>query len=171
MGGRGQSGKTTSKDILSAKLRAALGVKGSPKTTDEALTINPNYQRGWGWQTNCQRTAYTYEMARRGYDVEALAEPSGYDPYENGGWKHGFEDQQWNRFYLYEKTQVKKAIDQKMAEWGEGSRALVYVVWEGGGAHLFNAEYHNGVVRGYDAQNGRSFDIRSEEHTSELQSR
>ena len=34
---------------------------------------NPNYKKGSGYKTNCQTCVVAYELRRRGYDVEALA--------------------------------------------------------------------------------------------------
>lgn len=41
-----------------------------------------------------------------------------------------------------------------MTTWGEGSRAIVVVYWEGGGGHTFNAVQINGETRYVDPQTG-----------------
>lgn len=38
---------------------------------------NPNYRRGGGYKTNCQSCVVTYELRRRGFDLEALPRTAG----------------------------------------------------------------------------------------------
>ena len=53
--------------------------RGKPMTWDEADSgnVNPNYEKGRGYQTNCQSCVVTMEARLRGYDVEVLPRTKG----------------------------------------------------------------------------------------------
>ena len=125
---------------------------------------NPNYNQGEEYQINCQRVALAYEAQRQGYDVEALPAllDRVNDPiFDNGQWKEGFHGQTWTTFgELGKRTkQVEKNIVSKMQEWGDGSRAIVYVAWKHGDAHVFNIENKGGNVSIFDGQNGKQYKL------------
>lgn len=143
---------------LSQELRQALGRKGTPMSSlESARGTNPNKYR-----MNCQRCVYAFEFRRRGYDVEALPRPdSGYDPMMDGmGWYRAFEGQTWETKLGNRNTAVEKNIKKLMNEWGDGSRAVIYVKWKGfRSAHVFNIENKNGEVYAYDGQSGGMVDL------------
>ncbi len=148
MGGRGGSYSRTS----------ALGPRGKAKTIDQALAdTNPHYGEGREWQVNCQRCVYTYEMGRRGYDVEAQPRiMTGNDDTANN-WRRIMENQTWDK--MPSRNTAAKIQDQ-MRQYGDGARAVVYVVWKGGrSAHVFMAEQQGGTTRFMDPQTGRHVSI------------
>jgi len=121
---------------------------------------NPNYGRRGSngrrdaYTCNCQRCSFVYEMRRRGYDVEA-------DEY-NGtdsvclGWRSAFEGQNYERLGATRKTQVESLVHSKLDQWGNGARAIVYVAWDGGSAHVFNVEKTaQGDYYSFDGQTGQ----------------
>lgn len=134
-----------------------LGKPGKPKTIDEALAAsNPNYKQGRAYQVNCQRCVYAYELQRRGYDVEAMAAIKDNDPMgQNNAWMNGFQGQRWEGRLGTTEAAVEKSIINKMRGWGDGSRAVGYVAWKGGDAHVFNIESKNGRVYIFDGQTGK----------------
>lgn len=142
-----------------------LGEQG-PTTPYEAAakSVNPRYNTDRLYRINCQRVVYAYEMKRRGYDVEARPFEVG-DNFASslfGGYKRVFSDQEWTRNYeLGRNTKtVVEGIEGRMKEWGDGSRAVVEVVWKGGRkGHIFNVEQIGGVTYGIDAQSGKIFNI------------
>lgn len=155
MGGRGASSSLTN---------PALGKKGKVKTPEQALAAtNPNYKSGANEYTrNCQRCVYAYELQRRGYNVEAKERVlSGTDPMFNGVWKRGFKNQTWTAQGELgtRNTTVEKNIVGKMKNWGDGSRAIVYVAWKGGSAHVFNVENTGGKVSIFDGQTGKKHSL------------
>lgn len=153
-GGRGASSSSSG--------NGAFGRQGKPKEIDEALaTTNPNYSQGKEYRVNCQRCVYAYEMQRQGYDVEALAATmDGNDPmFKNQNWRRGFEGQTWSDNLGTRNTMVEKNIVSKMQDWGEGSRAIVYVQWKGGSAHVFNIENKGGKVSIFEAQSGKKHSL------------
>lgn len=148
MGGRGASSSGGS----------AFGKRGKANTPNEAvINTNPNYNKGIEYQINCQRCVYAYELRRRGYDVEALPHTMKQnDPMMNriSMWGHGFIGQQWEDNLGKRNKEVEQSIVSKMQQWGDGARAIVYVAWKQGGAHVFNIENHKGKVAAFDAQKG-----------------
>jgi len=139
-----------------------LGKQGKSRTSEEALTnANPNYSQGREYRVNCQRCVYAYELQRRGYDVEAQAATmDGHDPmFQNGRWTIGFEGQRWDQNLGTRNTMVEKNIVGKMQGWGDGSRAIVYVAWKRGQAHVFNVENKGGKVSIFEAQSGKKYSL------------
>lgn len=150
MGGRGGSYSRS----------GPLGPRGKAKTVNEALKdTNPNYNQGREWQTNCQRCVYAYEMGRRGYDVEALPRIlHGRDDVASN-WRHIMENQTWEKM---PSRNTAKKIGEAMAGYGNGARAVVYVVWKGArSAHVFMAEQQGGKTIYMDPQTGRHVNIDS----------
>lgn len=166
MGGRGA---TSGSSGLSATLKRTLGPIRRKKEDQldgiirSGQAVNPNYkQDGDKYTKNCQRVVYAYEMSRRGYNVEALAYQGTNDiMFQNGRWMHMFEGQQWEYDLGRRSSQVERNIEQTMADWGVGSRAIVRVVWKGGKkAHVFNVEQMEFGLMATDAQSGKvNFDI------------
>ena len=111
---------------------------------------NPNYYSGDEWKVNCQRCVPTYEMRSRGYDV--TAQPCIDDN----------DDLSYNPFDVWEQPDIKTCtgngmedIQRQMAEWGDGARSQVVVLWDNGyGGHTFTAVQHNGSTHFVDPQNG-----------------
>ena len=159
MGGRGASssgggGNTT----LSPTLRAVFGKQGKPQSIDSVLqNTNPNFSTGGTpYRTNCQRCVYAAELGQRGFDVEALPKADrNTDPFNNGNWRNGFVGQTWEGNLGNRTAAVESNIERKMSDWGEGSRAIVYVQWKIGSAHVFNVNNEKGKTVAYDAQSGR----------------
>lgn len=151
MGGRGASAGISS---------PALGRKGTPKTPEEALANanSANYNKERGYQVNCQRVVWAYELQRRGYDVEALPN---YDDLGRGTNWHSIVDGKVDRIYLNptpwlrsSNAQNAKNAEQIMSQWGEGSRAAIRFGRKSGGGHVFNVEYKNGKIEVFEAQSG-----------------
>lgn len=160
-GGKGNSSGGTVTPIL--------GKKGRAKTSEEALSnANPNFDPkdpNNEYGENCQRVVLAYEALRQGYDVEAL--PAILDKlndpmFDNGNWMNGFQGQTWTGYGELGKRnkQVAKNIVSQMQEWGDGSRAIAYVAWKRGNAHVFNIENKGGEVSVFDAQDGKQYKLR-----------
>lgn len=144
---------------MSKELRNALGGKRkqgnwSDEVVRAGTSVNPNYGKdGQKYTHNCQRCVIGYEQQRRGYDVEALPRQDKNDVmFENGRWMKMYEGQRWERNLGTRSSQVRKTIENKMAEWGVGARAIVYVAWKAGKAHVFNVEQTELGLMAVDAQ-------------------
>ena len=180
MGDRGQnsrgggnkfsSGLNPYGDLSQVTLDEAIGAQGVPKSMVDAFyESNPYYSMEYDdYSSNCQRCVMAYEMRRQGYDVIALPTYKGDEmPYGN------------NMYAALGNITPKKVggrnatdnfnnIESKMKEWGEGSRAILEVVWSGsmGSGHVVNLEYKNGVLHYYDAQDKkRDIGIQALKHT------
>lgn len=63
--------------LTEAQIKGARGIPGLPdveapvELTQAAQMANPNYDKGGGYETNCQRCVVAYELLRRGYIVFA----------------------------------------------------------------------------------------------------
>lgn len=114
--------------------------------SDVALT-NPHYNTYQPqWYKNCQRCVPTYEMRRRGYDVEAMP-------------KYNSDKISRSPQVVYKDPQIqyftrnaKDTIINEMEKWGDGSRCQICVYWQGGGGHTFVAERQKGKVMFIDPQ-------------------
>lgn len=153
-----ESGKASSSNNANAYARVIErfswnAIDGEHSMVDDLKSSNPNYELNDGpWGTNCQRCVPTYELRRRGYDVTALPKPS----------NAGTNDLSFHPFDVWENPVVQRAsgngredIESQMAQWGDGSRAQVTVIWEDGDlGHTFIAEQVNGQTRFIDPQSG-----------------
>lgn len=138
--------------------------------------INPNYEKGKEYTINCQRCVAAVEAQFRGYDVEALenssktggwasfysllnASPDTYDPknmiiQKDGATPDGFAPMSFQTQYgqpEYTKRGAKNVYEQfqnKMNEWGIGSRAVMHVSWSNSNSsHVVNVvNTKNGMV-------------------------
>lgn len=145
--------------------RRTLGRKKTPPSAQKsAERVNPNYQksvklRDAKYTENCQRCIWAFEAQQRGYDVEAKPYEGKKDPFYTGkaNWL-GVVDYigRGERFGSYH---VDQEMSNKMAKWGDGARAIVYVQWKRGSAHVFNAVQSGGATYYYDAQSGRQIDV------------
>lgn len=125
---------------------------------------NPHYSESKDYQENCQRCVWAYELQRRGYNVEALPTYKGDDLPRNGNWKGlSKNSSDWrNNEFISGKNYKQEItnINNTMNNWGDGSRAIVRVVWKGGRTgHVFNIENHGGKIKAYDGQTGKNVDL------------
>lgn len=151
-------------------LKQALGVKGEPESIASAMrNANPHYSREYSeYSENCQRAVVAYELRRRGYKVSAQPTYKGDKVGEIAyvDRKNGIYKSRWTRAFSNAKTEYVGAgtgqkmiakVDGKMAEYGNGSRAVLQVMWRNGGAHVFNLERQNGKTLYIDAQRNKRY--------------
>lgn len=137
---------------------------------------NPNYTlpnaRELGYHHNCQTCTLAFELRRRGFDIEAMANPvvAGYKNYrefnkfcarEKLNWTERFLNQDgsvagysWSQG-LNDKSNAGKLafIKDKTAARG---RYEIYCSWKSGNAHVFILERQkNGELLWYDPQTSR----------------
>lgn len=134
---------------------------------DDARATNPNFDcDSIEWGQNCQRCVPTYELRRRGYDVQVKPRPTEiisriFFPDEKIARiddhlsHHPFDV--WIPPESIRCSDGQLSIEKKMSEWGDGSRAEVMVLWEGehGQGHVFVAEQINGQTHFIDPQSGK----------------
>jgi len=135
-------------------------IKGSHDIPDDLTNVNPNYRDGGRpYRVNCTHCVPSYEMRRRGYDVEATPAYDG-DAYMHGAWRKLFKGSEWKRTVSKFKKDQASEIESIMLGWGNGARAEIRVAWDTGSmGHVFAAEVENGKVLFIDPQSG-SRDVR-----------
>ena len=122
-------------------------ISGDHTITNDVALTNPNYNRTQPqWYKNCQRCVPTYEMRRRGYDVEAMPK------YKTDKISITPQIVYKNPQIQYFTRNAKDTIIKEMDNWGDGSRCQICVYWNGGGGHTFVAERENGKVMFVDPQ-------------------
>ena len=148
---------------MSAELKSALGSRNKKKedfdgAREAAKAVNPNWgKNGKQYTHNCQRCVIGFEEQMRGYDVEALAyQGKGDIMFENGRWMRMYEGQSWEINLGNRNKKVIENVKKQMEAWGEGARAICYVAWKGGDAHVFNLVQTKAGLLGVDAQSGRA---------------
>ena len=126
--------------------------KGQHTFTEDLAKVNPKYATGKLYQNNCGYCSASYELLRRGYDVEANPLDGMY-LYE---WKRLFQGFKPHGVTAKRKTTALTEMKQEIASWGEGARGGVFVIWDGRSwGHYFNVEVVNGEVVFVDGQNNK----------------
>lgn len=158
-------------------LKEALGKKGKPFSLgDSVVETNPNHSYDYKeFSQNCQRCVVAYELRRRGYDVTALPTYQGdklpqiaYVDTQNNiyaaRWRGAFQgaktvDVSAKGNNPAAEQKVMDNIAAKMREYGNGARAVVQILYRGGGGHVFNVENQNGYISYVEAQVGKIKDM------------
>lgn len=132
-----------------------LGGQSTPLSIADALKgANPKFARGTQYAVNCQRCVQTYELRRRGYDVEALPKPKKNNTIVWGN--ECFVDSSGNT-PSFTFNQREKDIRSVLANAPEGSRHIIYTTWKNSRkAHVFIAEKENGIIRFVDPQTNKN---------------
>ena len=147
-------------------LREALGTKGRPMSMENAVRgANPYYDGTYKeFSENCQRAVIAYEARRRGYNVTAQPTFEGdklpeanVGGHGNGRWQGAFQNAKSESVGGKNAQAVQNNIENKMKEYGNGSRGIVKVQWNNGEGHVFNVEHKNGRTYYVDAQIGARY--------------
>ncbi len=125
---------------------------------DDLKNTNPKWREDSPWDVNCQRCVSAYEARRRGYDVTAAPLLDDNDTLQvmmhPNGWPSVYQGAELVDCTAASGTASETLVDDKMAEWGDGARAIVRVRWRLGGGHVFIAERVNGSTIYVDPQRG-----------------
>lgn len=147
------------KDLIQKKTQwksqlPVLGGQGTPLSIADALKgANPKFARGTQYAVNCQRCVQTYELRRRGYDVEALPKPKKNNTIVWGS--ECFVDSSGNT-PSFTFNQREKDIRSVLANAPDGSRHIIYTAWKNSrSAHVFIAEKENSIIRFVDPQTNK----------------
>lgn len=127
--------------------------------------VNKNYGTSREYNDNCANCVVAAEARYRGYDVIARERDYSRDnpiprfwydnKYGRGSWTDSFNGVVGESVGATRKAKAAQAIEQKMKEYGDGSRAVIFVQWDGRSwGHYFNVANEGGSVVFYDAQNG-----------------
>ena len=145
-------------------------------TEADGSRCNPHYSDAngneAGYHHNCQTCTLSYELRRRGFNVEAKPNPiiKGFDSNremsrfyvrENVAWNERFlssdrktVDYSWSHRVTEDTIQAKRAFIE--AQTSEHGRYEVYCAWKTGSAHVFIVERQkNGELLWFDPQTAR----------------
>jgi hypothetical protein len=126
--------------------------KGQHTFTEDLAKVNPNYSKGTLYQNNCGYCSASYELLRRGYDVEANP-LNGMYLYE---WKRMFKGFKSHGVTAKRKTTALVEMKEEIASWGDGARGGIFVIWDRcSWGHYFNVEVVDGEVVFVDGQNNK----------------
>lgn len=122
-------------------------ILGDHTIENDVSKTNPNFNiKEPKWYRNCQRCVPTYEMRRRGYDVEA--KPKLQSDIIARKPQVVFKDAEIHNFTRNAEQTVRDA----MRDWGDGARCQICVYWDTRGGHTFVAEQRNGKTVFLDPQ-------------------
>ena len=122
-------------------------IRGEHTIEDDSKNTNPNFNdKEPQWYRNCQRCVPTYEMRRRGFNVEA--KPKYESDIISRTPQVVYKDPQIQYFT----KNAKETVIKEMEKWGDGSRCQICVYWHDIGGHTFVAERQNGKVIFIDPQ-------------------
>lgn len=157
-----------------------LFVKEHPHTPDQDMAlVNPNYRSGerQKYDENCAACTLTYDLRRRGYDVEVLSEQATSDDgtgnvgmtfkdilscYKNvpetnisvmpGFRSFGHAIIEKNNISENDVRKSLKTLESELLKYGDGARGNFCVYWRAGGGHSVVWEVENGKVVIRDSQ-------------------
>ena len=128
---------------------------------DDMAACNPKYSKGGVYKNNCISCALTYDMRRRGYDVEAM-------PIDTTSATNGSLPVQLG-FYKGEKLEVfevpkdlyaaTKQFSNQILKYGDGSRGMLRIRWKNGDGHAVVWEVDGNSVIVRDPQNSTIVDL------------
>lgn len=161
--GNGLTYGSSNGKIKSANKLGIKEIQGEHSREYDLKATNPKFLTGGEkYQYNCQKCVCTYEARRR--DCDVTANPTSPNSKENiatmdsnKGLPSVFENADVIKIFGFTGKSVRKKIEKKMSEWGNGSRAIVGVHWKSDGmGHVFIAEQFNGKTLFIDPQSNQS---------------
>lgn len=167
-GGSGSGGQGEPMDMnpgVPETLKEALGQQGRPMSINNAvMNANPFFDRNYTseeYNSNCQRAVVATEGRFRGYNVIAQPTYDGDTMPRGDEWKKSFRDAKTDYIGKSTANATRKALENKMAEYGDGSRAVMAFDWKGRNAngHVINVVQRNGKTYYYDGQVGGKYDV------------
>lgn len=133
------------------------------KDEDQAA-INPNYEEGEEWQTNCAYCTAAYDLRRRGYDVEAMpcddatydatldSIPTWYEDTSKADWSGDASVDWFGRIDYDNISKIHEDTKKTFDEMPDGSYGQFCVYWTIGGGHSMAWEKENGTTYIRDCQ-------------------
>lgn len=134
--------------------------KFTPRTKDPNEPPDANYYR-----INCQRCPFTYELLRRGYEVQAQGNDDEYG--RDGRWEAQMCWKEKHDIKAKSYVSLKKQTDEIISKAGNGARFVLGVNWKDYGGHAFIGENVNGKVVYMDSQMNK-YDV-GEEYFKKIQ--
>ena len=125
------------------------------------MRANPNFNKGGGYRTNCQSCVVTYEMRRRGYNVQTL-------PNNDGSMLKvlsrdtslAWVDRTTGKppaYIIPAQPTIKKTFDYLQNELKSNNRYTIQFSWKGRGAHIVHIYKRGDLLHIYDPQCGELY--------------
>lgn len=100
--------------------------------------VNPNFNENDDYRYNCSSCAISYELRRRGYDVEAL-------PFNEkmgmGGYQLFYPKRLPQRITGKTSEEIEKKITDLFRSYGADARGFLLLKWKSGDGHICNLEF------------------------------
>lgn len=152
------------KDLVNPKSEAELCKDLKRKTkkqtaSEDQAAVNPYYDTEvLAYRRNCIHCSATYELRRRGYDVEAVGDNDGETLETITTW---YKDEQvkTKSNYSDNKKKAAKEIEKEILKNGNGSRGQYIVYWSAGGGHSMVWEVENNEVVIRDCQTNKTHTV------------
>ncbi len=149
--GRGEETITTNFDHISW-LEGTKLKDGPSSVKEDCAAVNPHYGEDGGYGINCAWCTTTYDLRRRGYDVQA--------PKVDHGMTIAEETQLYKDTTITDWTVSKNANElfDQIAKEGNGARGRLSVLWYGDGGHSMAWEVVNNTPYIIDCQTNTIYD-------------
>jgi hypothetical protein len=122
---------------------------------------NPNYSKGGGYRTNCQSCVVTYEMRRRGYNVQTLPNNAGSMlKVLSRDTSLAWVDRTTGKpptYIIPGQPTIKKTFAYLQSELKSNNRYTIEFAWKGSGAHIVHIYKRGDLLHIYDPQCGELY--------------
>ena len=142
--------------------------KKQSNAEDQAV-INPDYKpKKFDYSYNCSFCTAAYDLRKRGYDVEAMPISVLEGPVVDDilSWYKGSKAVSEDRVTeklpqskRYKASYRAKALNESLAEYGDGARGHLCMYWKMGGGHDIVWSVENGKVVYRDCQTNQTLDM------------
>lgn len=136
---------------------------GAPMDFDKADhgKPNPNFNKGGGYRTNCQSCVVSYELRRRGYDVQTLPNASGsmlkvLSRDTSLAWVDRATGKPPAYIVPGQRT-IKSTFTFLENELKSNNRYTIEFAWKGGGGHIVHIFKRGDILHIYDPQCGELY--------------
>ena len=135
-------------------------LKDKSTTPDQDMKeINERYSESLDYQMNCYSCSIAYDLRRRGFDVEALADNDGSDPESV---LEVYDDIDSDGFvsdvnFLDAESETDVLYSYMEQSFEDEARGLFVFIWLSGSGHVINWEKRNGKLEFRDCQNGKIY--------------
>lgn len=131
---------------------------------EDVKRVNPqHYDLDDGTKNNCMLCSVTYDLRRRGYDVQANRADTGYNINDISRWYKNTEvvpifNSADGSVANIDPDLIVKNFETAVKNQGEGASGIITVEWsKSGSGHAMHYEYRNGRVYISDPQTGEIY--------------
>lgn len=128
-------------------------IEGRHTRRQDLKATNPNFTKGGEYHLNCQRCVAAYDARRKGFDIEALPRTGPQDEFFQN-WRAMYKNPDVISCIGSSGDDCRRLIEEKMAGFGDGSRAIIAVNAFDGSGHVFIAEQIRGRTYFLEPQSG-----------------